>query len=397
MLAQPPLSLYVHIPWCVKKCPYCDFNSHEFGARSELPQTDYVAALCRDFDSDYALACEGSSGGRAIHSVFIGGGTPSLFEARAFDDLLQYIAKTQTPGWLHSQELEITLEANPGTLEAGRFAEFRAAGINRLSIGVQSFADAQLKKLGRIHDSTQARRAIESARSAGFDNFNLDLMHGLPEQTLAAAMADIEAALSFEPPHLSWYQLTIEPNTVFFSKPPPLPKESLLTSVQDAGHALLAANGFEQYEVSAYARDSQRQSRHNLNYWQFGDYLGIGAGAHGKLTLADGGLPRRTRKQRQPENYLRAAPAFTAQSSPIPEEDIALEYLLNTLRTRKGFTRDQFEARTGQPYSTIEGRVASLIDRGLLSDSRAAGAAGTTVTTTERGFRFLNTVLEEFV
>ncbi len=310
MLAQPPLSLYIHIPWCVKKCPYCDFNSHEFGAHEAcVPEERYIAALCADFDADYTLACGGDTveKRRPIYSIFIGGGTPSLFSARAFDTLLQHIASTQHAGWLESPELEITLEANPGTLEAGRFAEFRAAGINRLSLGVQSFADAQLTRLGRIHDGAQARRAIDSARAAGFDNFNLDLMHGLPEQSLKDALADLESALSFEPPHLSWYQLTIEPNTVFYSKPPPLPSESILTSVQDAGHALLSARGLEQYEVSAYARSSSLQSRHNFNYWQFGDYLGIGAGAHGKISLADGSQPLRTRKHRQPDHYLRAA------------------------------------------------------------------------------------------
>ena len=249
MLAQPPLSLYIHIPWCVKKCPYCDFNSHEFGAHAVLPEDSYIAALCADFDADYTLACGGDTveKRRPIYSIFIGGGTPSLFSARAFDTLLHHIASTQRAGWLESPELEITLEANPGTLEAGRFAEFRATGINRLSLGVQSFADAQLTRLGRIHDGAQARRAIDSARAAGFDNFNLDLMHGLPEQSLKDALADLESALSFEPPHLSWYQLTIEPNTVFYSKPPPLPSESILTSVQDAGHALLAARDLEQY------------------------------------------------------------------------------------------------------------------------------------------------------
>ena len=235
MLAQPPLSLYIHIPWCVKKCPYCDFNSHEFGEHEALPEERYIAALCADFDADYLLACGGDTveKRRPIYSIFIGGGTPSLFSARAFDTLLQHIASTQRAGWLESTELEITLEANPGTLEAGRFTEFRAAGINRLSLGIQSFADAQLTRLGRIHDGAQARRAIDSARAAGFDNFNLDLMHGLPEQSLKDALTDLESALSFEPPHLSWYQLTIEPNTVFYSKPPPLPSESILTSVQD--------------------------------------------------------------------------------------------------------------------------------------------------------------------
>jgi oxygen-independent coproporphyrinogen-3 oxidase len=405
MLAQPPLSLYIHIPWCVKKCPYCDFNSHEFGARASLPEDTYIAALCEDFDADYALACGGDTvkSPRPIHSIFIGGGTPSLFSARAFDSLLQHIARSQSPGWIGSPHLEITLEANPGTLEAGRFAEFRAAGINRLSIGVQSFADAQLSKLGRIHDSAQARRAIDSARAAGFDNFNLDIMHGLPDQSLNAALSDLDAALSFEPPHLSWYQLTIEPNTVFYSKPPPLPSESILTRVQDAGHDLLVSRGLAQYEVSAYARGDRLQSRHNLNYWQFGDYLGIGAGAHGKISLLDGSQPLRTRKHRQPDHYLRAASErgdagnlarFTAESTPIPIDEITIEYLLNTLRTRRGFSPAHFETHTGVAFSEIANRVEYLRSRDLLC---ASSFGEGWITTTARGFRYLNNVLEEFI
>lgn len=398
MLAKPPLSLYVHVPWCVKKCPYCDFNSHEFGAHSALPEDDYIAALCADFDRDFVRACAGEAKPRPIHSIFIGGGTPSLFSAQSFEKLLQHIASSQAPGWLHSESLEITLEANPGTLEAGRFADYRAAGINRLSLGIQSFDDAQLRRLGRIHDSAQARRAIESVSSAGFTNFNLDLMHGLPEQTLESALADLSSALDFEPTHLSWYQLTIEPNTVFFSKPPPLPRESLLTSVQDAGHALLIKAGFEQYEVSAYARSAASASKHNLNYWQFGDYLGIGAGAHGKLTVSDAALPIRTRKLRQPDHYLRAALAdpveFSAQSSVIAKDEIAVEYLLNSLRTKQGFTVSAFEARTGLAYEVIASAVDRLIKRSLLIQYEEPE---TRITTTDKGFRYLNNVLEEFL
>lgn len=398
MLAKPPLSLYVHVPWCVKKCPYCDFNSHEFGARSALPEKNYIAALCADFDRDYALACAGEFQPRAIHSIFIGGGTPSLFSADSFNTLLQHIARTQAPGWLHERGLEITLEANPGTLEAGRFTDYRAAGINRLSLGIQSFDDSQLQRLGRIHDSAQARLAIESAHRAGFTNFNLDLMHGLPEQTLASALTDLTTALSFEPTHLSWYQLTIEPNTVFFSKPPPLPRESILTSVQDAGHTLLCQSGFEQYEVSAYARSAATQSQHNLNYWQFGDYLGIGAGAHGKLTVSDTPLPIRTRKLRQPDHYLRAANAnpadFSAQSSAIAKDEIAVEFLLNTLRTRQGFTVRDFEARTGLAFESIRSAVDRLSQRSLLVQHEEPQRR---ITTTDRGFRLLNNVLEEFL
>ncbi len=398
MLARPPLSLYVHVPWCVKKCPYCDFNSHEFGSHSALPEKEYVAALCADFDKDYGRACLGNDLPRPIHSIFIGGGTPSLFSGESFNTLLQHIARTQAPGWLESDGLEITLEANPGTLEAGRFADYRAAGINRLSLGIQSFDDAQLLRLGRIHDSAQAHRAIESVRTAGFTNFNLDLMHGLPEQTLDSALKDINTAIAFEPTHLSWYQLTIEPNTVFFSRPPPLPRESLLTSVQDAGHARLSAAGFEQYEVSAYARSTATQSQHNLNYWQFGDYIGIGAGAHGKLTVSDSALPVRTRKQRQPDHYLRGALteplSFAAQDNAIAADEIAIEFLLNSLRTRHGFSVRDFEVRTGAGFESIQSVVERLIERSLLTQYEDPEKR---ITTTEKGFRYLNNVLEEFL
>ncbi|HHI76505.1 MAG TPA: radical SAM family heme chaperone HemW, partial [Gammaproteobacteria bacterium] len=286
-----PLGLYIHIPWCVRKCPYCDFNSHR--APQALPEADYVDALLRDL----AVQAERVAG-RTLETVFIGGGTPSLFSGRAIGELLAGAARLLPL----APDAEITLEANPGTAEAGRFADYRAAGVNRLSIGVQSLDDASLRALGRIHDQTQALAAVDMARRAGFDNLNLDLMYGLPRQTPEAALADLEALIGLGPEHLSWYQLTLEPNTLFHHDPPPLPDDDALGEMMDAGLARLSAAGFVQYEISAHARPG-RQARHNLNYWRFGDYLGIGAGAHAKLTGADGTV-RRYARPRHPRDYL---------------------------------------------------------------------------------------------
>ena len=276
----PPLALYVHIPWCVRKCPYCDFNSHAAGPN--LPEDEYVAALLADLDQDLAQAQ-----GRELTSIFFGGGTPSLFSASALGRILEGVERRIG----FAGDIEITLEANPGTFEQAKFSAYRRLGINRLSIGVQSFQSAQLKALGRIHDGDEAIRAADMARAAGFDNFNLDLMHGLPGQDVAAALDDLRTAIAQAPTHLSWYQLTMEPNTVFWNQPPELPEDDTLWDIQEAGQALLAEHGFVQYETSAYARDNQR-ARHNLNYWTFGDFLGIGAGAHAKLSSADGQVRR---------------------------------------------------------------------------------------------------------
>ncbi len=267
--SPPPLAAYVHIPWCVKKCPYCDFNSHT--SATGLPETEYVDALIADLDQELA-----SGAGQTLTSIFFGGGTPSLFSAASLGRILQAMQNRLS----FAADIEITLEANPGTFEQVKFAGYRAAGINRLSIGIQSFDATHLKALGRIHDDAEALRAVDMARRAGFDNLNLDLMHGLPGQTLEQAMADIDQALELSPEHLSWYQLTLEPNTVFYSKPPVLPEDDILWDIQEAGQARLAGAGYQQYEISAYARNGQR-ARHNLNYWQYGDFLGIGAGAHG--------------------------------------------------------------------------------------------------------------------
>lgn len=379
MLELPPLSLYIHVPWCIRKCPYCDFNSHEF--QGSLPERDYVDALCSDLDSELSRV-----NGRTLQSIFIGGGTPSLLGADSYARLLDHVA--QRIGL--NDDAEVTMEANPGTAEAERFAGFRKAGINRLSLGIQSFADQQLSRLGRIHDSEQARRAIGIARDAGFENFNLDLMHGLPEQTVSAALGDLNGALEFEPNHVSWYQLTIEPNTVFYRRPPPLPADELVSEMQQEGQQLLREHGLQQYEVSAYARPG-KSSVHNLNYWRFGDYLGIGAGAHGKLTDPENNAILRTRKKKQPGHYLQSNLERTSECKAISEEDKPLEFLLNALRLREGFTIQQFESRTGLAFSVIGKRVEYLQSKLLLE------VDGDRISTSTRGYQLLNSVLEEFL
>ena len=298
----PPLALYVHIPWCVKKCPYCDFNSHAAGPN--LPEQDYVAALLADLEQELPAVHN-----RPLSSIFIGGGTPSLFSASAIGQLLEGVAQRIS----FAPEIEITLEANPGTFEQDKFTAYRALGINRLSIGIQSFQDDKLKALGRIHGAEEALRAAEMARKAGFDNYNLDLMHGLPGQSLSDALFDLQTAMAQQPTHLSWYQLTIEPNTHYYSAPPQLPEDELLWDIQETGQALLADAGFMQYEVSAYAQPG-RQARHNLNYWQFGDFIGIGAGAHGKLSTPNG-LIYRNWKTRLPKDYLNKTKPLTPGSA----------------------------------------------------------------------------------
>lgn len=380
-LTLPPLSLYVHVPWCIRKCPYCDFNSHQ--SNGELPERDYVAALLSDFAQDLPYLQ-----GRPIQSIFIGGGTPSLFSASAYDTLFNGLLRHAR----FTDDIEITLEANPGTAEMMKFADYRRIGINRLSIGIQSFDEQQLKHLGRIHNSEESRRAIDFARRAGFDNLNLDLMYGLKDQSRELALADLHAGLAHAPEHLSWYQLTIEPNTEFYKRPPTLPPEDELIDIQDAGLALLQDSGFQRYEISAFARQGHR-SRHNLNYWRFGDYLGIGAGAHGKITLPGEQRLLRTRKNKQPGHYLQSAATaqFTAGSDDILPQDIALEYLLNVLRLQEGFTASAFEAATGLGYGVIGKQVESLLGKSLLCMENDL------IRPTEKGHQFLNSVLEEFL
>jgi len=363
----------------VKKCPYCDFNSHE--VQSDIPESDYVKILCRDFDRDYEY-CES----RPLQSIFIGGGTPSLFRVKSFEKILSHIqAKASLSG-----ECEITLEANPGTAEADKFSGYFAAGINRLSIGVQSFDERQLKNLGRIHSADESKRAINFARKAGFDNFNLDLMHGLPRQSVSDALSDLQSAIDFDPLHISWYQLTIEPNTVFHARPPTLPEEPILNSLEDAGLALLENSGYSRYEVSAFSKQGCH-SRHNLNYWEFGDYLGIGAGAHGKITLAHANTIVRTQKHRQPNHYLNKSIQSKIKRTEILPNERAIEFLLNALRSKYGFSEPMFQSRTGLPFSAIGKKVEYLIAGGLLRkrDGRIAAS--------DKGYRLLNSLLQEFL
>lgn len=374
----PPLSLYVHIPWCVRKCPYCDFNSHE--APAVLPEGQYTRSLVADLEGD-----AGRAQGRKIDSVFFGGGTPSLFGGKSVASVLR--AADDLVGL--ASAAEITLEANPGTVEQGRFAEFRQAGVNRLSIGIQSLHDAQLKALGRIHGRDEALSAVSAAREAGFDNFNLDLMHGLPEQTVAEALADLEQVIALEPAHISWYQLTIEQNTLFYSQPPSLPDSDVLAEIEDRGWELLNSAGYKQYEISAYSR-AGRQSLHNRNYWEFGDYLGIGAGAHGKITDAGEGTVWRSAKTRLPAHYM--TPKLANDNwSPVPHDDLPLEFMLNSLRLCDGVPSEYFAARTGLGLETLEPQLRELRNRRLLEGDAAR------LSTTSLGRRFLNDVLAAFM
>jgi putative oxygen-independent coproporphyrinogen III oxidase len=381
LTALPPLSLYVHVPWCIRKCPYCDFNSHAVrGSREKLPQQRYVDALIADLEEALPFVW-----GRRIHTIFIGGGTPSLFEPVQIERLVAAIRARLPlePG------CEITLEANPGSFERDRFRAFRAAGVTRLSIGVQSFDDARLAALGRVHDAAEARAAITEAKSA-FETFNIDLMYALPGQTLADCEADLAAALAFEPPHLSVYQLTIEPNTFFATHPPPLPDDDLAFAMLDRIAERSAAAGLERYEVSAYARPGHR-SRHNLNYWEFGDYLGIGAGAHGKLSFAHRVV--RQIRRRDPAAYLAGAEAGSAlaSESEVARVELPFEFMLNALRLKEGFALARFGERTGLPLSAIEAPLAEAERRGLVTRDLQR------VVPTPHGFDFLNDLLELFL
>ncbi len=335
------LSVYIHIPWCIRKCPYCDFNSHK--SPDNLPEDNYVAALLADLKHDLKRFPA-----KTIDSIFIGGGTPSLFSAAAFETILNEL-RALLP---FSPDIEITLEANPGTVEQQRFKDYRALGINRLSLGVQSFNASHLKALGRIHDEKQAHLAIESARNAGFDNLNIDLMHGLPGQTVVQGIDDLKEAMSHQPEHLSWYQLTIEPNTLFYKQRPTLPPEDDACMLEEEGFDLLAVQQFNRYEISAFCRDNKR-SRHNLNYWLFGDYFGIGAGAHGKLTLTENMQIFRTRKQRQPTDYLNPDKPFLAATEQVSVNDLIFEFMLNTTRLQQAIPNALFTERTGLNFDLL--------------------------------------------
>ena len=377
--ALPPLALYVHLPWCVRKCPYCDFNSHPL--RGEIPEARYIDALLADLELDLPRVW-----GRRVQTIFLGGGTPSLISPEAIDRLLAGI-RARLP---LAPDAEITLEANPGTVEVERFAGYRAAGVNRLSIGIQSFDEDQLRALGRIHGRAEALAAAAAAHAAGFDNFNLDLMFGLPGQTAAAALADLRTALALAPTHLSVYQLTLEPNTPFAARPPALPDDELIAEMQDALQGELSAHDFAHYEVSAYAHPG-RQCRHNRNYWEFGDYLGIGAGAHAKITEA-GGITRLARRQ-QPQDYLAQAgttAAIAEERHPAPA-DVAFEFMLNALRLTGGVPATLFVERTGLPLDAVANALAVARQRGLLPLDPLR------LQPTALGQRFLNDLISLFL
>ena len=380
MFELPPLSLYVHIPWCVRKCPYCDFNSHAVNTSdaSAVPEWDYLERLKQDFDGDLEFAQ-----GRPLQSIFFGGGTPSLMTGAFYEELLKHIARALP----FAPDIEITLEANPGTTDADRFKAYYQAGINRLSVGVQSFQSEQLQTLGRIHSGVEARTAIAQAKAAGFTNVNIDLMHGLPRQTVASAVDDLAQALALEPTHLSWYQLTVEPNTEYFRRPPPLPDDDTLWEIQTTGIEHLRQHQFAQYEVSAFAQ-AGRQARHNLNYWHFGDYLGIGAGAHAKVSCRESGRILRYRKTRLPKDYLQTQAEFRIALEPIPLAELGIEFLMNALRLNQGVDERLFTARTGLDLATLEPQLSELRSLGLMTKDRLQASA--------KGHLFLNTVLERF-
>lgn len=377
----PPLSLYVHLPWCVRKCPYCDFNSHT--AAAAPPQARYISALLADLDREAERAEQ-----RTIESIFLGGGTPSLFSPDEIKRLLEGVADR----CVLADDIEITMEANPGTVECGAPAGYREAGVNRLSIGAQSFDDDALQRLGRIHSSDDVRRAVREARAAGFDNLNIDLMHGLPGQTAQTAAADLGSAIELGPAHISWYQLTLEPNTVFYARPPgDLPDEKVMHEIQETGVGLLAGAGLRQYEVSAWAQ-AGRRCRHNLNYWEFGDYLAVGAGAHGKLSDVRGII--RYRKPANPLQYMQAMEAGGGhdESEAIAASDLPFEFMLNALRLVDGFASSLFAERTGLPLSVLEQASRSAREKDLLRRNDDG-----TWQPTDLGRRFLNDLQAEFL
>lgn len=378
--ASVPLSLYIHMPWCVRKCPYCDFNSHAVpnGALSMELEQEYLQALVEDFKTQVDFAQ-----GRQIHSVFIGGGTPSLISAQGYQWLFEQL-KAIVP---FEDGCEITLEANPGTVEHDPFADYLAVGINRLSIGVQSFDTDHLKKLGRIHSNNDAISAIKNAHEAGFERINVDLMHGLPEQSIEQALLDLKLAVESGATHISWYQLTIEPNTVFFRTQPILPVDDVLEDIQAQGEAYLKANGYINYEVSAWRKE--KPSAHNLNYWEFGDYLAIGAGAHGKVTMIDGVY--RFQKNRLPKDYLAKVPAENLQFKKIEADEMPFEFMMNALRLNQGVDAKIYEERTGLSLSDLNQRLISLRQRQLMINDAQRLAC------TVQGHIFLNSVLEEFL
>ncbi|MFT4561339.1 MAG: putative oxygen-independent coproporphyrinogen III oxidase [Gammaproteobacteria bacterium] len=375
-----PLGLYIHLPWCIRKCPYCDFNSHE--QSGELPFNRYVDAVLLDLDNEVA----GLGASRELVSIFIGGGTPSLFPCDAIQELLDGVKRITNC----SEHIEVTLEANPGAADAVRFEGYLSAGVNRISIGVQSFRDHQLRRLGRVHDAATACDAIRAARAAGCKNINIDIMHGLPDDEKEDSLFDLRRAIDFEPEHLSWYQLTLEPGTVFARKPPTLPSHDDIADQFDRGRGLLQENGYDQYEISAYSR-AELRATHNVNYWEFGDYIGVGAGAHGKLTTAEGIF--RTEKRRGPTPYMRHAGTAeeTSNSGPLDSSQLTAEFAMNVLRLRHGYRESLFSERTGLDLLVMNPAVDEALERGWLT--RRNGV----VRPTELGYRFLNDLQLLFV
>ena len=377
--AAIPLSLYIHMPWCVKKCPYCDFNSHE--VKDSIDEDRYIDALIQDLTQELP-----SVWGRKLSSIFIGGGTPSLISASGYEKLFSTL-RSLIP---FQPEMEVTLEANPGTFDANHFKGYRDIGINRLSIGVQSFNAEHLKTLGRIHTSDEALKVIEHAKKIGFDNFNIDLMHGLPGQSLLSALSDLKTAIQCQPTHLSWYQLTLEPNTPFYHQPPTLPDEDVLVDIQEQGEAVLKNAGFERYEVSAFAQKG-KASFHNMNYWEFGDYLGIGAGAHQKLTNMQYQTITRRHKFRNPKDYMNTAKGFVSGEKILKAEELPLEFMMNAMRLVDGVPRLLFNQRTGLMIESMLPAIEKAQEKGLLENDWQ------NLTPTAQGFRFLNELLEGFM
>lgn len=380
-LQLPPLSLYIHIPWCVQKCPYCDFNSH--GLKQAIPEQEYVMHLLADLEQDIPLVA-----GREIQTIFIGGGTPSLFSVEAMAKLLKGVAD-RVP---LSKNAEITMEANPGTVEKQKFDGFSQAGINRISIGVQSFQTEKLKTLGRIHDDDEAENAGRFAKSLPLQSFNIDLMHGLPNQSIDDALYDLKRAISLSPPHLSWYQLTIEPNTLFHSKPPVLPEDEILWDIQERGQGLLAQNGYQQYEISAYAKEGM-QCQHNLNYWRFGDYLGIGCGAHGKITSLKDNKIIRTSKVKHPKGYMNLAQPYIHKKWEVAEEDRLFEYFMNRFRLVEPCPMEEFEHFTGisREAPELTKILQKALSKGLLMQNENSWQVS------ELGKRYLNELIGLFL
>ncbi|OCH36938.1 radical SAM family heme chaperone HemW [Aliivibrio fischeri] len=382
MLIPPPLSLYIHIPWCIQKCPYCDFNSHAL--KAEIPEAQYISALIDDLDTDLARY-DMQSEPRKLHSIFIGGGTPSLITAPEIKRLLSEVEK-RLP---FADDIEITMEANPGTVEAGRFVEYRQAGVNRISIGVQSFQQEKLEKLGRIHGKDEAIRAAHLAHEAQLNSFNLDLMHGLPNQSIEDALSDLQQAIDLNPPHLSWYQLTIEPNTVFYYKPPTLPDDDDLWDIFEQGHQMLAKAGYAQYEISGYSKVGY-QCRHNLNYWRFGDYLGIGCGAHGKLSFADGRIVRTT-KIKHPRGFLDLTKPYLIDEQEVMDHDRPFEFFMNRFRLLEACPKQDFIDKTGLGFETIQETIDWAKEKKYLEETETHWQI------TEHGKLFLNDMLEAFM